>query len=153
MARLSEADLGRALARLQSLSSWDLREEWRRVHRAHPPKRISNDLLIRGIAYQLQEQAYGRLPAATRGKLEVKAGAPGTSASTQPKPRVTLKSGTRLVREWNGETYIVEVLSKGYRWRGIIFASLSPIAREITGAHWSGPRFFGLTSRAGATNE
>lgn len=153
MARLSEADLERALARLQSLSSWDLREEWRRVHRAHPPKRISNDLLIRGIAYRLQEQAYGRLPAATRGKLEGMASAPETSEPAQRKSSVALKSGTRLVREWNGETYTVEVLDKGYRWRGAVFASLSPIAREITGAHWSGPRFFGLTSRARATNE
>lgn len=150
---MSEAELERALARLQTLSSWDLRGEWRRVHRTHPPKRISNDLLIRGIAYRLQEQAFGRLTAITRGKLEQLANASEASTPARRKPRIALKSGTHLVRDWNGETYTVEVLDTGYRWRGKTYKSLSQIAREITGAHWSGPRFFGLTSRAGATDD
>ena len=55
-----------------------------------------------------------------------------------------MKPGTRLVREWNGRTYHVEVVADGFVWNGRTHRSLSAIAREITGAQWSGPRFFGL---------
>ena len=53
-------------------------------------------------------------------------------------------AGARLVREWNGRTHEVEVLADGFLLRGQRFRSLSAIAREITGARWSGPRFFGV---------
>ena len=56
--------------------------------------------------------------------------------------------GTRLIREWNGATYEVEVLESGYLWRGETWSSLSAIAKAITGAKWSGPRFFGLAKRS-----
>lgn len=59
--------------------------------------------------------------------------------------RHTLSAGHHLVREWNGRTYQVEVLDKGFRMDGKTHRSLSAIARKITGAEWSGPRFFGLT--------
>lgn len=65
-------------------------------------------------------------------------------------PRTVIKPGTRLVREWNGDTHIVLVHADGVEWRGTRYRSLSVVAREITGAHWSGPRFFGLTSKEGA---
>ena len=58
----------------------------------------------------------------------------------------TLQSGARLVREWNGVNHVVEVIEGGYVWNGDRHRSLSAIARAITGARWSGPRFFGLTS-------
>ncbi|MCH9808947.1 MAG: DUF2924 domain-containing protein [Alphaproteobacteria bacterium] len=139
--------MDRALARLQQFSSWELREEWRRHFRAHPPKRISNDLLLRGIAHRLQEQAFGRLPAAARAQLARLAESGNEPTTAARKPRVVLKQGAQLVRDWNGETHTVEVLDRGYRWRGETHKSLSAIARKITGAHWSGPRFFGLTTR------
>lgn len=55
-----------------------------------------------------------------------------------------LAAGTRLVREWNGRTYHVDVIAGGFVWNGARYQSLSAIAREITGARWSGPRFFSL---------
>jgi hypothetical protein len=55
-----------------------------------------------------------------------------------------MKPGLRLVREWRGETHTVLVLEDGFEWNGNRRRSLSAIAREITGTHWSGPRFFGL---------
>lgn len=74
-----------------------------------------------------------------------------TSASNRKAaPRTTVKPGTRLVREWNGDTHTVLVHADGVEWRGKRYRSLSVVAREITGAHWSGPRFFGLTSKKGA---
>ena len=65
-------------------------------------------------------------------------------------PRTSVKPGTRLVREWNGQTHTVLVYVDGVEWRDRRYRSLSVVAREITGAHWSGPRFFGLTSKKGA---
>ncbi len=62
-----------------------------------------------------------------------------------PRPSVlSVRAGTHLVREWNGRTYQVEALDKGFRLDGKTYRSLSAIAKKITGAHWSGPRFFGL---------
>ncbi|NJN06321.1 MAG: DUF2924 domain-containing protein, partial [Rhodobacteraceae bacterium] len=55
-----------------------------------------------------------------------------------------LKPGGRLIREWNGVTHAVDVVEGGFLWKGQRYTSLSPIARAITGARWSGPRFFGL---------
>jgi hypothetical protein len=48
------------------------------------------------------------------------------------------------VREWHGRVYTVEALEKGFACDRRRFRSLSEIARYITGARWSGPRFFGL---------
>ena len=61
---------------------------------------------------------------------------------------VRLKPGVKLVREWRGETHDVLVLEDGFQWRGQRWRSLSAIAREISGTHWSGPRFFGLQAKA-----
>ncbi len=60
---------------------------------------------------------------------------------------VTLTPGTRLIREWNGRTIAVEVRDDGFVWEDRTYRSLSEIAVLVTGAHWSGPRFFGLTRR------
>jgi hypothetical protein len=59
-------------------------------------------------------------------------------------PIPTFRPGTRLVREWNGRTHVVDVSEDGFVFDGKTYGSLSAIAKRITGAHWSGPRFFGL---------
>ncbi len=87
----------------------------------------------------------GGLPTATRRALrQIATGRPVGVAA-----RGSLRAGAHLVREWNGRTYQVEVREKGYRLDGKTYTSLSAIARHITGTTWSGPRFFGLTARAG----
>ena len=63
------------------------------------------------------------------------------------RPPAVVDAGARLVREWGGEIHEVIVVENGFEWRGRRWKSLSSIASEIIGAHWSGPRFFGLTSR------
>ena len=109
--------------------------------------RLSRDLLIRGIIYQLQERAYGDLSTATARKLE-QAGADSPSrGAANPTPSVSLRPGTRLVREWRGVTHMVLIHADGIEWRGQRYRSLSLVARKITGARWSGPRFFGLRQR------
>ena len=140
-------DIAAEIIRLESLALDPLREEWRRLHQTPPPKRLSRDILLRGITYKLQENAFGGVSKAIRRKLQ-------TSAHTEALPvkkrrsRPSFKPGTRLVREWHGVTHTVVILADGVEWRGQRYRSLSVVAREITGAHWSGPRFFGLKEHA-----
>ena len=133
------------IARLESLALDALREEWRRQHQTPPPKRLSRDILLRGITHQLQERSFGGLPKSVLRKLQSQTSSAATPGATgRPRPR--FKPGTRLVREWHGITHTVVMLADGVEWRGQRYRSLSVVAREITGAHWSGPRFFGLTA-------
>ncbi|MGI8570415.1 MAG: DUF2924 domain-containing protein [Methylocella sp.] len=143
----SAIDIAEALARLSELTIFELRGEWRRLHRLPPQMRLSRDLLIRGITYKLQERAYGGLSRATARKLEQAAADPLSHGAAKPAPPISLKPGTRLVREWRGVTHMVLIHANGIEWRGQRYPSLSVVAREITGARWSGPRFFGLRRR------
>jgi len=137
-------DLSERLAALANLDSVALRAEWRRLYRSHPPKRINRDLLIRAIAYKLQEQLHGGLSNAAKRKLRAFAQELDSRDGTVFDPGISLKPGAKLVREWGGKTHAVIVLEDGFAFEGQRYHSLSRIAQEITGAHWSGPRFFGL---------
>src|ERR1700732_4931198 len=140
-------DVAKALVRLSEVTIFDLRGEWRRLHRMPPPMRLSRGLLIRGIIYQLQERAYGGLSKAAARKLERASAGPPSRGAAKPTPPVSLRPGTRLVREWRGVTHTVLIHADGIEWRGQRYRSLSVVARKITGARWSGPRFFGLRQR------
>jgi hypothetical protein len=137
-------DVAKALVRLSALTIFELRGEWRRLHRTPPPMRLSRDLLIRGIAYKLQERAYGGLSMAIARKLERASAGPPSRGAVIPAPPISLRPGTRLVREWRGVTHTALIHADGIEWRGQRYRSLSVVARKITGARWSGPRFFGL---------
>lgn len=132
------------LAELPHLSREALQQRWQELFGDPAPIRVRDDLLRRIMAYRIQEVAYGGLkPAAVRQLrrlLENRSGATRPAAS----PTAFLKSGAKLMREWNGETHVVDVTASGFTWRGKVYRSLSVIAREITGTRWSGPRFFGL---------
>lgn len=140
-------DIAAELARLEALTNFELRGEWRRLHGMQPPKSLSRDLILRGITYKIQEKAFGGL---SKSVLRTLTDGDTSSVHRSPASRILVKPGTRLVRKWNGETHTVLVHADGVEWRGTRYRSLSIVAREITGAHWSGPRFFGLTSKTGA---
>ena len=129
-----------------------LRCEWRRLYCREPP-RFSRDLLIRAIGYRLQEIEHGGLNKSTRRKLKTLAKIFETTGRVAPDPGLSLKPGARLVREWHGRTHTVTVTEDGFEYFGVSYPSLTKVAKEVTGAHWSGPRFFGLkrtgTLRAG----
>ena len=138
------------MARLRSVTIFELRQEWRHLHRMSPPKRLSRDLLIRGIAYKLQEAAYGGLTNAEL-RLLIKL---GTARSGTSAPSTKLSPGSKIVRDWHGATHVVLVQKSGFDWKGKQYKSLTAIAREITGVRWSGPRFFGLDAkRAGLPSD
>jgi Protein of unknown function (DUF2924) len=125
----------------------ELRREWRRLYRGEPPK-LSRDLLVRGIGYRLQEIQHGGLGKSTRRKLKTLAKMFRTEGRVAPDPGLSLKPGARLVREWHGRTHTVTVTDDGFEYAGTTYPSLTKIAIKITGAHWSGPRFFGLMRSA-----
>jgi hypothetical protein len=137
------ADLSQRIAALNELTAQQLRDEWRRLYRAQPP-RLSRDLLIRTIAYRMQELAYGGLSNATQRKLDALARELKVKGDIVVTPDLSLRPGARLVREWRGRTHTVVVMEDGFEYAGQAFPSLTKIAHAITGAHWSGPRFFGL---------
>ncbi len=138
MSRAEDVEWG--VAALGGLPRKALAERWRAVYRAPPAADISAPLMRKALAWEIQAKAFGGHKPKTLSLLKAKA-----KRGDAPK---TVSVGTRLVREWNGATYEVEVLESGYRWRGAIWTSLSAIAREITGTKWSGPRFFGLAKRS-----
>jgi hypothetical protein len=133
--------------RIRSFGLEDLRREWRRLYHAEPP-RISRDLFVLALGYRRQEIAHGGLGKATRRKLQTMAKALQATGRVGPMPSLGLKPGARLVREWRGHTHTVTVTEDGFEYGGTSYPSLTRIAKKITGAHWSGPRFFGLPAAA-----
>jgi hypothetical protein len=124
---------------VERLNLQGLRDTWRRYLGALPPVR-SRDLLRRMLAFELQARVYGGLSPELKRKLRR-----GTSAKP---PKASLQPGTMLIREWRGERHTVHVLPEGFEHLGNRYKSLSEVARAITGARWSGPRFFGLNDAA-----
>jgi hypothetical protein len=132
------AGCAREIADLRGLSRGDLIERWVELHGSPPIKTMTEGLLARGIAYEFQVRQLGGLTLAESKAL-------GALARERANPRPgALKVGTRLYRSWRGVTQEVLVLEGEFSWRGKSYASLSEVARAITGTRWSGPRFFGL---------
>jgi hypothetical protein len=138
--------LSAELAALLNFSRDALKERWSELYGAPPPSHLGRPILLHGIAYRIQEQIHGGLDHATRARLDRAARdlargrePSGASAVIQP--------GTRLYREWRGVVHEVVVLDGGVQYREKTWPSLSAVAREITGARWSGPLFFGLRGR------
>ena len=133
-----------ALSRLPQLDLGELRQEWRALYKAEASPHLSRELLVRAVAYRMQEIALGGLgPGRQRQLRQIAQQFKETGAANTP-PRPELKPGTRLVREWQGRTYEVLVLDRGFSWQGTHYRSLSALAGKITGTAWSGPLFFGL---------
>jgi hypothetical protein len=130
---------------LEEMEHCALQAEWRKRFRHEPPPRLSRRLLQLGVAWKIQAKALGGLTAATKRELERLARSLEEAGDIRRERVVRLKPGAKLIREWRGETHTVLVLEEGFEWRGRQWRSLTAIAREISGAKWSGPRFFGLT--------
>lgn len=138
--------LEKDLAALATMSPLHLRERWAEIWSDGAPA-VPTALLRRLLAQRLQEKRHGKLPLLVARELDRVEATAGKVESESPRPTVALSPGTRLIREWNGQTIAVEVTEAGFVWKDRRYRSLSEIAREVTGAHWSGPRFFGLNRR------
>ena len=137
-------DLPRALAELSSLDSRKLNDRWRALYGGDPPARLRHNLMIQALAYRLQEKALGGLKPATRRLLQRIAGDARAGRRIAIEPKLQVKPGAVLIREWHGTKHQVTVLKDAFEFRGKRFQSLSKVAFEITHSHWSGPLFFGL---------
>ncbi len=132
------------IAALQGAATHDLRIAWRRLYRGEPPRCMTRELMIRAIAYRMQERVHGGLAPATKRRLHSLVAEIEAKGIEAFDPGIVLKPGARLVREWAGHMHTVVVLENGFDYDGNRYPSLSKIAARITGAHWSGPRFFGI---------
>ncbi|QHE84876.1 DUF2924 domain-containing protein [Hydrogenophaga sp. BPS33] len=136
---------------LQSADRDSLVEQWKRAFKCEPPARSNTGLLRRVLAWHAQCEANGLKPLASISSVQGSAAsassiAPASSTVpiSAPTPTPTLSPGTRLLREWRGNTHEVRVVAHGFEYAGQSYKSLSRIARTITGTPWSGPAFFGL---------
>ncbi len=143
--RLDLADKGE-IAGLADRPTHELRLSWRKLYRRDPPLGLSRDLMIRALASKMQERAYGGPSQSMKRRLNTLAGV-FVKGSSSFDPGVVLKTGARLVRQWHGHAHTVLVLEDGFEYEGQRYRSLTMIAARITGAHWSGPRFFGVFKR------
>jgi hypothetical protein len=146
---VDESKLSESVAVLATLDLAGLRLQWRNVFGGAAPLHLPKPLVARIIAYRLQADALGDLPDTVRRTLE-DFGARSSAVYTQGSrhglsSRRRIKPGSILVREWKGCLQRVTALEEGFAWEGKAYRSLSMVARAITGGHWNGPRFFGLT--------
>ena len=136
--------LDERIKRLSSMTAVQVKAEWHRVLSCPVPPALGIALITRAIAARYQEQAFGGLTKTELRQLARQARKDKRHPRGVRAP--TVKPGTWLSRTWHGEVHEVVVLESGYEHRGQRYRSLSSIARHITGAKWSGPRFFGLHS-------
>lgn len=131
---------------LNDLDRIGLRIAWNDAFGVPLPRHISMMFMRKALIWDAQCRRFGGLSPTLKRALN--AAANGNLPNIQT--AATIKPGTQLIREWNGRLYSVEVKEDGYLFAGEYFKSLSAIALHITGTSWSGPRFFGLTGKAGA---
>jgi hypothetical protein len=131
--------LAKSVELLEIKEPGELRLLYKQIIGFDPPHRASRVFLTGNLAWALQTTDRKKNPAVLREQMMKRSNPANRKKADKYKP------GTRLVREWHGITYEVIITDRGYLWQDQHYRSLSSIAREITGARWSGPRFFGLT--------
>ena len=143
------------IAHMRDLDIIGLRNRWKSIFRSPPPDHLPRHLLVGTLAYQIQAETFGELdPAAIRLLKQIGCGGAKVDAlrltADHDKRQAALKTGTILMREWNGQSHRVMVVDSGFTWNGKTHDSLSKIAFAITGTKWNGPRFFGLRDKPGS---
>lgn len=140
------AKIDTLIAAMPTMPRSEVEAHWSKLGAGEAP-RLPDPLFRRLTAQMLQERRYGAVPAIIRRELARVSQASVGEADQDKVPAdmpIRLTDGTRLIREWNGRTIEVLVTDGSFEWEGRSYKSLSQIAREVTGAHWSGPRFFGM---------
>jgi hypothetical protein len=136
---VSPESVAAEIERLSGLPLRELKVAWAAEFRREPPKGLWRDLLLRTLAWRVQEKAFGGHDRATLRLLEAYGQKKAGDLRCQ-----RLKAGTVLVREFNGTRHTVTIVPEGFVWQEKTYCSLTAIARIITGSNWNGPRFFGL---------
>jgi hypothetical protein len=139
-----KAEIERGLFELSQATIQQLRQRWRTIFQTDPPAAFGPDLLRRSIAQRQQEIAYGKLSGTAQRELDRLMSLLEKAPNGRLELPRRIKAGAVLVRDWKTKSHSVTVLADGFAYEGNTYASLSEIAREITGTNWNGPRFFGL---------
>jgi len=129
---------------LHQLNKSQVLELWRNLFKNEPTVEMRSDLMLRMVAQRLQEQQFGGVPHAAGGSLRRFAKTIAANPNAAAAIKSSIKSGTRMVRQWKDQVHVVNVEGKRFAYRGAKYESLSQIARLITGTRWSGPLFFGV---------
>ena len=139
------AALAARVAAVAAMTPTAVKAEWEQVHDAPAPA-ISSSLLARDLAWAMQAKDHGGIDKRIERHLARLCAESETGGDAKtPAPPLELSVGTQILREWGGKTHRVSVGGDGcYAYAGRSYRSLSAIARDITGARWSGPRFFGV---------
>ncbi|MFZ0737391.1 MAG: DUF2924 domain-containing protein [Candidatus Acidiferrales bacterium] len=139
------ANISGQIAKLRTLSRRQLLDLWQKLYRGAAPTSTRREVMVPFLAYRIQENVYGGLKPPTRSELHrIARSIKKSSASNEKMRQPKMKPGTRILRQWRGETYEVIVTRSGFEFGGASYRSLSELARKITGTRWSGPAFFGL---------
>jgi hypothetical protein len=145
--RRSVDQIADEIAHLRDLDASALRLRWREVTGKPAAPGLKGELLVRALAYAIQEKAIGGLSLAAAKRLQAVAREGKVAATAardgKPSPPRRLMPGTRLIREWQGVLHEVIVIPDGFLWQGAAYASLSTVAKAITGTTWNGWVFFG----------
>jgi len=144
--------LAAELKELGGLGTDELRQRWSKLFGMAASPRISRELLIRAVAYRMQEEAHGGPGKSCQRQLARLTMTLQGGGSIRVSQSQDLKPGTKLIREWKGKVHEVVIAGDTYIWAGQHYRSLSQIARAITGTRWSGPRFFGVEAGRGASD-
>ena len=141
------------LSNLKAAQRAELLKLWTATLGSPPQFRASRELLASALAWHLQERKFGGLKPGTRHKLRVMSRVEERKGLSNPPPATNLRPGTVITKRWRGARHVVMVLADGFQHQGKVYASLSQLAREITGTRWNGPAFFGLRKRHGRAAE
>jgi hypothetical protein len=135
------------LQELDRLNRREMSDLWRELFKNEPRTEVRRDLMLRFVAQRMQEQEFGGLREASSRRLRQLATAVAADPKAPISVKAPIKSGTRMVRQWKDQVHVVNVEGRQFEYRGKHYESLSEIARLITGTRWSGPLFFGVTSK------
>ena len=137
-------NLTMTLDSLPTMSKDALSALWQQLYESPSSHQLRRQLMIRILAYRIQEQAFRGLNPSAHQRLRQMARALERDPAAEISDAPSFKPGTRLIRQWQDQTHVVTVKEKGYEYQGSNYRSLSEVARLITGTRWSGPLFFGM---------
>ena len=140
---------------LKSLSRDELIQKWQEIFKLTPSKSVRREFLIKHLAWEIQAKGKGGYTSQTKKKLELLAKSleqnqelKDDDIKKSKSNILTIKAGTKLIREYQGKNHEVIVLEKGYQYQNKFYKSLSAIANEITDSRWNGKVFFELKKGA-----
>ena len=132
----TENSVRRQLLALAQMDKEELISKWQDLFGATPPE-YGTLFMRKRLAHRIQELFYGGLPDMLKTQML-------SQKKLQKRNVGILKPGNRIVREWHGEKYEVIIRNNGVEYQGVIYRSLTAVAKKITGGHWNGRHFFGV---------